>query len=1326
MPMKVPTPVTQGAAPLGDIIAPPKQTPYLSNSYPTPPVKDVSSGANWLGAQLGKLGGNLIGAANTFQKHYDQAKLLEAEKDYFALEKELNDPVTGLATLQGMNAVGAAEMVQQRLDQFRADHNYDGMSASGKRAMDSMLASYDARAVGTAQQHEFTEVERARDNELSAGLNLQVDRAALSPATDIGNQEFDAAVSQIQQKVENYGIEKGWTAAQIEEKQREYTSAAVMARVAQIADGTLNGGNWQPLKAQEELKDALAQGQISTDDYNKMFAAVDKAVVEAQGQEEGAIGRQKSFEALHGIAASAMTTALTPPGGALEGTRTNPGTIPTGLTPGFKQAYAATNHALRAEGLGQLTITSGYRSSHDQAGIVAHASWAAGGDRLAHYGLDSKQYQEDWARLRKEAQGEGPETAGSKELAAIQLGQLWYDRLVAAGVNSAGDRSVAAPGYSRHNHGNAADMRLNGRAISSYPAATQARVREIAAANGITMGLPDGSEKWHGTLTGSPTGSVAEVYGVDATAPMANVNGAAVAPGGQTGLTVGNLKMIGLAGGTSLTVGGTGFYQGGGSNAHLTTDANGNPTSYHSDWSQYVGVYYAGQQRGPHDTRVGSRNGQPVWRAPDYARGPDGKYLMVSGDEALKIIQDNGWLVPNQKEWEAAAAIAQHYAPGRKGYPHADEPDQVAARARHMENVDAWRSGLPADTMVMYGKEFITDTLPGVEAQAVDYGNWKPGALPAGANADRTGYILQRFTQAGINPVIAAGIIGSLMGESSTALDTTLVNGIGAAGMAQWYKERRTALNNFAAAQGKPWTDLDVQLDFLLNELGIGEGASGSHKHVYAMLRRAKTPEEAARIWTLKFEIPYLEGSMTEKEKRNLKQRGAWARSVYGGGGVPTGIPAPNGQMVPGTPPGLDAGAAYVYNLPTNTPRERAIRASAMDYYTKDQAFINQQQNLNSAALLDDGYTRIMAAGVGSNFYQLFSPEDIRQLGNQVDSLINFHEKISTGQTVQTDSEVFFKWRELAYDDPDAFVDLYQNAENREFLMGVVSPEDRAVLDNIYTTNRANQAAAKAGQATPKLPGDTFSIGEAASYAQRQAEGMGLKGQELAQYVGAVAVRMVDDAVAKATETGLDIKGTVPITEAYDRATQMVDAGQDKPQTMTDWLRPVKGRPDLTYADTVFEDADELIDELTTGTAGMVGGIDGRVPWHRDDLELIKIGYENDNSGRTPTPGQLLEQIVYWTFLKAGDTAYTPVSLAGRKASRAFIAPPRNPNYVPYEVPKAETSMPDPVPAPGVDPAMTTYGLGALPGADPAVANDPNIPPPGEREPGLLMRIFGG
>lgn len=107
--------------------------------------------------------------------------------------------------------------------------------------------------------------------------------------------------------------------------------------------------------------------------------------------------------------------------------------------------------------------------------------------------------------------------------------------------------------------------------------------------------------------------------------------------------------------------------------------------------------------------------------------------------------------------------------------------------------------------------------------------------------------IYDYFIGKGFTPAQASGILGNIQTESS--FKTNAYNaGEGAIGICQWEGPRRTALENFASQQGKPVTDLHVQLDFIMHEFTHGE------RGAYAAVKAAQTPEQAAQAFQSKYE----------------------------------------------------------------------------------------------------------------------------------------------------------------------------------------------------------------------------------------------------------------------------------------------------------------------------------------------------------------------------------------------------------------------------------------------------------------------------------------
>jgi hypothetical protein len=98
-----------------------------------------------------------------------------------------------------------------------------------------------------------------------------------------------------------------------------------------------------------------------------------------------------------------------------------------------------------------------------------------------------------------------------------------------------------------------------------------------------------------------------------------------------------------------------------------------------------------------------------------------------------------------------------------------------------------------------------------------------------------------------MTPAQASGVLGNMQVESGFKTDA-YNKGEGAIGLCQWEGGRRTNLENFAAAEGKPVTDWHVQVDFMMHEM------KGSEHGAYDQLKQANTPQEAAAAFDKYYE----------------------------------------------------------------------------------------------------------------------------------------------------------------------------------------------------------------------------------------------------------------------------------------------------------------------------------------------------------------------------------------------------------------------------------------------------------------------------------------
>ncbi len=121
--------------------------------------------------------------------------------------------------------------------------------------------------------------------------------------------------------------------------------------------------------------------------------------------------------------------------------------------------------------------------------------------------------------------------------------------------------------------------------------------------------------------------------------------------------------------------------------------------------------------------------------------------------------------------------------------------------------------------------------------------------------------IYQGFIDRGLSNLAAASMTGNLYAES--AFDTSAVNPSSKAfGLAQYLGSRKKALIQFAKEKGKQLSDLNLQLDFIVKELG------STHANVTKKLNQAASPEEASDIVMKHFEIPSPKEQADSRNKR--------------------------------------------------------------------------------------------------------------------------------------------------------------------------------------------------------------------------------------------------------------------------------------------------------------------------------------------------------------------------------------------------------------------------------------------------------------------------
>jgi hypothetical protein len=130
-------------------------------------------------------------------------------------------------------------------------------------------------------------------------------------------------------------------------------------------------------------------------------------------------------------------------------------------------------------------------------------------------------------------------------------------------------------------------------------------------------------------------------------------------------------------------------------------------------------------------------------------------------------------------------------------------------------------------------------------------------------NNKRKAYVYLTETK-GLEPHIAAGILGNFQQESGHSLDTGAYNpddmGSPSFGLAQWREGRLDTLKKRA---GKKINTLEGQLDFMIWEF------NNTEKRAYKKLQEATTTEEAALAFSKYYERPHKDYAHNDKRVKN-------------------------------------------------------------------------------------------------------------------------------------------------------------------------------------------------------------------------------------------------------------------------------------------------------------------------------------------------------------------------------------------------------------------------------------------------------------------------
>jgi hypothetical protein len=193
-------------------------------------------------------------------------------------------------------------------------------------------------------------------------------------------------------------------------------------------------------------------------------------------------------------------------------------------------------------------------------------------------------------------------------------------------------------------------------------------------------------------------------------------------------------------------------------------------------------------------------------------------------------------------------------------------------------------------------------------------------ATTGGAPAlDNRQLVFNTLQKAGLTPQQAYGALVSLGGESYASLRTDAANPSdpgGAIGMGQWTggSGRRQQLEAYAHAMGKPVTDPQTQANFMAAELTGGVPGVQQQAGVLDALKATNNWQDAARVWTTKYEVP--KNAANEAELRIARANHVGTLDAQGnftpGDAAPKGGSPATTTTAPGGGTTTPAAPAYV------------------------------------------------------------------------------------------------------------------------------------------------------------------------------------------------------------------------------------------------------------------------------------------------------------------------------------------------------------------------------------------------------------------------------
>ena len=207
---------------------------------------------------------------------------------------------------------------------------------------------------------------------------------------------------------------------------------------------------------------------------------------------------------------------------------------------------------------------------------------------------------------------------------------------------------------------------------------------------------------------------------------------------------------------------------------------------------------------------------------------------------------------------------------------HSIQPNNVVTNFEGVR-MSSLNYPLPTQFISTLSKEILEKGVNNTLTTDKTYGDY------VGNNKDNINIVFN-YLNTKINDIkVVAGVMGNLIFESRlnprSVESKSTESGIG---IAQWSNVRRRSIENWAKNNNRELFNLDTQLDYLWSQ-ELSKSGSGGYKFVLDSMRNSATPEAAAEIFMIKYEVPagVVNGRVEDTSINKLEYRKKFAKEIY-------------------------------------------------------------------------------------------------------------------------------------------------------------------------------------------------------------------------------------------------------------------------------------------------------------------------------------------------------------------------------------------------------------------------------------------------------------